>query len=92
MALNAQEAFENKTQAKKNIKDAISAVAKDSRQHPDYLSKMLRSSGCPRNLSGRRHDRRPEADNRGSAGTEGGRPELEEAAVMRFLQARLQKK
>jgi DNA topoisomerase-1 len=28
MALNAQEAFTNKTQAKKNIKDAISAVAK----------------------------------------------------------------
>src|SRR5205085_6914747 len=28
MALNAQEAFENKTQAKKNIKDAIAAVAK----------------------------------------------------------------
>jgi DNA topoisomerase-1 len=28
IALNAQEAFENKTQAKKNIKDAISAVAK----------------------------------------------------------------
>ena len=28
MALNAQEAFQNKTQAKKNIKDAISAVAK----------------------------------------------------------------
>src|SRR5256885_5211310 len=28
MALNAQEAFENKSQAKKNIKDAISAVAK----------------------------------------------------------------
>jgi DNA topoisomerase I len=28
MALNAQEAFENKSQAKKNVKDAISAVAK----------------------------------------------------------------
>jgi DNA topoisomerase I len=28
MALQAQEAFENKTQAKKNLKDAISAVAK----------------------------------------------------------------
>src|SRR3954466_2620025 len=28
MALNAQDAFENKSQAKKNIKDAISAVAK----------------------------------------------------------------
>src|SRR5213075_1157181 len=28
MALNAQEAFKNKTQAKKNIKDAITAVSK----------------------------------------------------------------
>jgi len=92
MALNLQEAFENKTQAKKNIKDAISAVAKilgntpavcrKCYVHPAVLETYL-DGGMIEGLKRKTEEtlERKLGDLRS-----------EEAAVMSFLQARLDKK
>jgi DNA topoisomerase I len=79
MALIAQEAFENKTQAKKNIKDAISAVAKILGNTPTVCRKCyVHPAVLETYLDG--------------AMIEGLKQKTEEAAVMSFLQARLKKK
>ena len=92
MALNLQERFENKSQAKKNIKDAISAVAKilgntpavcrKCYVHPAVLETYL-SGGMIEGLKQKTEEtlERKLGDLRS-----------EEAAVMTFLQALLEKK
>jgi DNA topoisomerase-1 len=90
MALNAQEAFTNKTQAKKNIKDAISAVAKilgntpticrKCYVHPAVLETYL-DGGTIEGLTQKTEE----------ALTKKGDLRAEEAAVMSFLQANLEK-
>jgi DNA topoisomerase IB len=91
MALNGQEAFENKTQAKKNIKDAVAAVAKilgntpavcrKCYVHPAVLETYL-DGGVIDGLKQKTEEALSEnLDDLRS----------EEAAVMSFLQARLAK-
>jgi DNA topoisomerase I len=92
MALNAQEAFENKTQAKKNIKDAISAVAKILGNTPTVCRKCyVHPAVLETYLDGAMIDglkqKTEEAIERKL-----GDLRSEEAAVMSFLQARLKKK
>jgi DNA topoisomerase I len=92
MALNAQDAFENKSQAKKNIKDAISAVAKILGNtpaicrkcyiHPAVLETYLDSA----TIEGLK-EKTDETLERKL-----GDLKSEEAAVMSFLRARLEKK
>jgi DNA topoisomerase-1 len=92
MALNVQEAFKNKTQAKKNIKDAISAVAKilgntpticrKCYVHPAVLETYL-DGGMIEGLT-----RKTEETPKGKLGD----LRAEEAAVMSFLQERMEKK
>ena len=92
MALNAQDPFENKSQAKKNIKDAISAVARvlgntpaicrKCYVHPAVLETYL-DGAMIEGLKQRTEEALEEKlDDLRS----------EEAAVMSFLQARLEKK
>ena len=92
MALNAQEQFRNKTQAKKNVKDAISAVSKilgntptvcrKCYVHPDVLETYLDG----RMIEGLKQKTEETLSKK--------LPNMraEEAAVMSFLQARLKKK
>jgi DNA topoisomerase-1 len=92
IALNAQEAFENKTQANKNIKDAISAVAKilgntpaicrKCYVHPAVLETYL-DGGMIEGLKQKTEE---------TLERKGGDLRSQEAAVMSFLQARLEKK
>ncbi|MEY2586074.1 MAG: topoisomerase [Verrucomicrobiota bacterium] len=92
MALNAQEAFENKTQAKKNIKDAISAVAKILGNTPAVCRKCYVHPAVLENyLDGAMIEGLKEKT---AEALERKRGDLrsEEAAVMSFLQARLNKK
>jgi DNA topoisomerase-1 len=92
MALNAQEAFENTTQAKKNIKDAISAVAKILGNTPAVCRKCYVHPAVLENyLDGAMIEGLKEKT---SETLERKRGDLrsEEAAVMSFLQARLNKK
>jgi DNA topoisomerase-1 len=92
MALNAQEAFENKTQAKKNIKDAISAVAKILGNTPAVCRKCYVHPAVLENyLDGAMIEGLKEKT---AEALERKRGDLrsEEAAVMSFLQARLKKK
>lgn len=92
MALNAQEPFENKTQAKKNIKDAIAAVSKilgntpavcrKCYVHPAVLETYLDGKlieGLKRKTEEALSEKLDDLRS-------------EEAAVMAFLQARLEKK
>ena len=92
MALNAQEKFENKTQAKKNVKDAISAVSKilgntptvcrKCYVHPDVLETYL-DGDMIEGLKQKTEETLAKKLRNMRA---------EEAAVMSFLQARLTKK
>jgi DNA topoisomerase-1 len=92
LALNAQEAFENKTQAKQNVKDAIAAVSKilgntptvcrKCYVHPAVLETYL-DGGMIEGLT--RKTEEALSKNLGDLRSE-------EAAVMSFLQARLKKK
>jgi DNA topoisomerase-1 len=92
MALNAQDAFKNKTQAKKNIKDAISAVAKilgntpavcrKCYVHPAVLETYLDGA----TIEGLKKKTKETLERKA------GDLRSEEAAVMTFLQARLGKK
>ena len=92
MALNAQEASENKTQAKKNIKDAIAAVAKILGNTPTICRKcyvhpaVLETYLDGKTIEGlKRRTDKTLSENLGALRSE-------EAAVMKFLQARLKKK
>jgi DNA topoisomerase I len=92
IALNAQEAFENKSQAKKNVKDAISAVAKilgntpavcrKCYVHPAVLESYLDGAMIEGLKQKTEETLERKLDDLRS----------EEAAVMSFLQARLAKK
>jgi DNA topoisomerase-1 len=92
IALNAQEAFENNTQAKKNVKDAISAVAKilgntpticrKCYVHPAVLETYL-DGGMIEGLKEKTEE---------TLESRGGDLKLQETAVLSFLQARLEKK
>jgi DNA topoisomerase-1 len=92
MALNAQEAFENKTQAKKNIKDAISAVAKILGNTPTICRKcyvhpaVLETYLDGAMIEGLKQKTKETLEKKR------GDLQSEEAAVMSFLQARLKKK
>lgn len=91
MALNAQEAFENKTQANKNIKDAISAVSKILGNTPTVCRKCyVHPAVLETYLDGEMIDglkqRTEETLSRKLSNMRS-----EEAAVMSFLQARLKK-
>ena len=92
MALNEQEAFKNKTQAKKNIKDAISAVAKilgntpaicrKCYVHPAVLETYL-DGGMIEGLKQKTEE---------TLERRRGDLKSHEVAVMNFLQARLKRK
>lgn len=92
MALNAQEKSENKTQARKNIKDAIAAVSKilgntptvcrKCYVHPDVLETYL-DGGMIEGLKEKTEE---------TLSKQLRNMRAEEAAVMSFLQARLTKK
>ena len=92
LALNEQEAFKNKTQAKKNIKDAIAAVSKvlgntpticrKCYVHPAVLETYL-SGGIIEGLEQKAGE---------TLSKKRGDLRSEEAAVMSFLQSRLEKK
>ena len=92
MALNAQEAFENKSQAKKNIKDAISAVAKILGNTPAICRKCyVHPAVLQTYLDGAMIEglkRKTEETLERKLGD----LRSEEAGVMSFLQARLDKK
>jgi DNA topoisomerase I len=91
MALNAQEAFGNKSQAKKNIKDAISAVAKILGNTPAVCRKCYVH---PAVLETYLDGAMIEGLKKKTAETlerKLGDLRSEEAAVMTFLQARLKK-
>jgi DNA topoisomerase-1 len=92
MALNAQEAFENKTQAKKNIKDAISAVAKILGNTPTVCRKCyVHPAVLETYLDGAMIEGLKQKTEE-TLERKLGDLRSEEAAVMSFLQARLKKK
>jgi len=92
MALNAQEAFENKTQGKKNIKDAISAVAKILGNTPAVCRKCyVHPAVLETYLDGAMIEGLKQKTEE-TLERKLGDLRSEEAAVMSFLQARLEKK
>jgi DNA topoisomerase-1 len=92
IALNAQEAFENKTQAKKNIKDAISAVAKILGNTPAVCRKCyVHPAVLETYLDGAMIEGLKQKTEE-TLERKRGDLKSEEAAVMSFLQARLKKK
>jgi DNA topoisomerase-1 len=92
MALNAQEAFENKSQAKKNIKDAISAVAKILGNTPAVCRKCyVHPAVLETYLDGAMIEGLKQKTEE-TLERKLGDLRSEEAAVMSFLQARLKKK
>lgn len=92
MALNAQEACKNKTQAKKNVKDAIAAVAKILGNTPTVCRKCyVHPAVLETYLDGAMIDGLKQTTEE-TLERKLGDLRSEEAAVMSFLQARLQKK
>src|SRR3989440_2031899 len=92
MALNAEEAFQNKTQAKKNIKDAISAVAKILGNTPAICRKCyVHPAVLETYLDGAMIEGLKQKTEE-TLERKVGDLKSEEAAVMSFLQARLEKK
>jgi len=92
MALQAQETFENKSQAKKNVKDAITAVAKVLGNTPAvcrkcYVHPAVLESYLDGNLIAGLKKRTEEGLAKSL-----GNLRSEEAAVLTFLQERLAKK
>lgn len=92
MALQAQDAFENKSQAKKNVKDAITAVARVLGNTPAvcrkcYVHPAVLESYLDGNLIGGLKKRTEDA-----LAESLGDLRSEEAAVLAFLQERLAKK
>src|SRR5256885_506356 len=92
MALNAQEAFENKSQAKKNIKDAISAVAKILGNTPAICRKCYVHPAVLETYLGGALIEGLKRKTEETLERKLGDLRSEEAAVMSFLQARLEKK
>jgi DNA topoisomerase-1 len=92
MALNAQEAFENKTQAKKNVKDAISAVAKILGNTPAVCRKCYVHPAVLENYLGGAMIDGLKQKTEETLVRKLGSLRAEEAAVMTFLQAKLKKK
>jgi DNA topoisomerase-1 len=91
MALNAQEKFKNKTQAKKNIKEAIAAVAKILGNTPTICRKCyVHPSVLETYLEGGMIEGLKQQTEKALSKKRYLRSE--EAAVMSFLQARLKKK
>jgi DNA topoisomerase I len=91
-ALNAQEAFKNKTQAKKNIKDAIAAVAKILGNTPTVCRKCyVHPAVLETYLSGAMIEGLKQKTEE-TLERKLGDLRSEEAAVMSFLQTRLKKK
>ena len=92
MALNAQDAFENKSQAKKNIKEAVSAVARILGNTPSVCRKcyihpaVLESYLDGAMIEGLKLKTEEKLERKL------GDLRSEEAAVMSFLHARLRKK
>jgi DNA topoisomerase I len=92
MALNAQKAFKNKTQAKKNIKDAIAAVAKILGNTPTVCRKCyIHPAVLETYLDGAMIEGL-KVKTEETLERKAGDLRSEEAAVMTFLQARLEKK
>src|SRR3954453_810439 len=92
IALHSQERFENKTQAKKNVKDAISAVAKILGNTPTVCRKCYVHPAVPETyLDGAMIDGLKQKTEE-TLERQLGDLRSEEAAVMSFLQARLKKK
>ncbi|HVF71852.1 MAG TPA: DNA topoisomerase IB [Chthoniobacterales bacterium] len=92
MALNAQDAFDNPTQAKKNVKDAISAVAKILGNTPTVCRKCyVHPAVLESYLNGAMIEGLKEKTEE-TLVRKLGSLRSEEAAVMTFLQARLKKK
>src|SRR3954465_10702881 len=92
IALNAQEAFENKTQAKKNIKDAIAAVAKILGNTPAVCRKCyVHPAVLETYLDGAMIEGLKEKTEE-TLERKLGDLKSQEAAVMSFLQTRLNKK
>jgi DNA topoisomerase-1 len=92
LALNAQEAFENKSQAKKNIKDAISAVSKILGNTPAVCRKCyVHPAVLETYLDGAMIEGLKQKTEE-TLERKLGDLRSEEAAVMSFLQARLKKK
>lgn len=91
MALHAQEAFENKTQAKKNIKDAIAAVSKILGNTPAVCRKCyVHPAVLETYLDGKTIEGLKQKTEEALA-EKLNDLRSEEAAVMTFLQARLAK-
>jgi DNA topoisomerase I len=92
MALSAQDAFENKSQAKKNIKDAISAVAKILGNTPAVCRKCyVHPAVLETYLDGAMIEGLKQKTEE-TLERKLGDLRSEEAAVMSFLQAQLEKK
>src|SRR5947207_4896782 len=92
MALNAQEAFKNQTQAKKNIKEAISAVAKILGNTPTVCRKCyVHPAVLETYLDGAMIEGLKQKTEE-TLERKLGDLRSEEAAVMNVLQARLEKK
>jgi DNA topoisomerase-1 len=92
MALNTQEAFKNKTQAKKNIKDAISAVAKILGNTPAICRKCyVHPAVLETYLDGATIEGLKQKTEK-TLERKLGDLRSEEAAVLTFLQAKLKKK
>jgi len=92
MALNAQEAFQNKTQAKKNIKDAISAVAKILGNTPAICRKCyVHPAVLETYLDGEMIEGLKQKTEE-TLERKVGDLKSEEAAVLSFLRARLENK
>ncbi|HEY2139983.1 MAG TPA: DNA topoisomerase IB [Chthoniobacterales bacterium] len=92
MALHAQEAFENRSQAKKNIKDAISAVAKILGNTPTVCRKCYIHPAVLETYLGGAMIEGLKQKTEETLERKLGDLRSEEAAVMTFLQARLEKK
>lgn len=92
MALHAQEEFKNKTQAKKNVKDAIAAVAKILGNTPTVCRKCyVHPAVVDTYLDGATIEGLKQKTEE-TLERKAGDLRSEEAAVMKFLQARLEKK
>ena len=91
IALNAQEAFENKTQAKKNVKDAISAVAKVLGNTPAICRKCyVHPAVLETYLDGAMIEGLKQKTEE-TLERKAGDLKSQEAAVLTFLQARLKR-
>src|SRR5207248_2212095 len=92
MALNAQEAFENKSQAKKNIKDAVAAVAKILGNTPAVCRKCYVHPAVLETYLDQKSIEGLTRTTEAALEMEDVDLRSSEAAVLKFLEARLAKK